>query len=259
MRRAIASGLLLLALGAGWFASVPLSYADDNTPADPPLPRVAPAAPVRTITVKGTGEASARPDQAIVGLGTETQAPTAREAQAQNAAKTNGVIDALKAAGIPPETIQTTGIGLFPVREQRPPRPGQSTSTESVIVGYRASASLRVKVPNVDQTGPVIDAAVQAGADEVQGIRFTLQDPSALRAEALRLAVQDARQWADALAGAAGVTITGVEAIVESGATLPPQPVSIGAGAAPAAANAPTPVEPGQLTVHASVSVTFSY
>lgn len=224
------------------------------------LTTAAPEAPTssRTITTNGSGEASARPDQAQVSLGAEVQAPTAQQAQSENATKINAVLDAVKAAGIPPENIQTISVGLTPVRT-RPeptPRPGQTTSPDTGIDAYRASATIRVKVTSVDQTGALIDTAVKAGANQVQGIQFELKDDSMLRNQALQSAVADARRRADALAAAANVKVTGVEAIIESGAVPPPRP---GAVSAPAAVQMSDTVnvEPGQLTVHASVSVTF--
>ena len=225
-----------------------------QTAAQTPAPAIG-----KTITVNGTGEASGRPDLTTISLGTEVQAATAGDAQAQNAAKINAVTDAVKRAGIPTENIQTTSVNLVPVRRSEP-RPGTGRSpADPGIEGYRASATIRLKVPGVDQTGAIVDAAVKAGADQVQGIQFSLTDESALRGEALKLAVADARRRAESLAGAINVQLTGVETIVESGASVPPpRPLAAAPAAAEARADATT-VEPGQLTVRASVSVTFSY
>lgn len=220
-----------------------------EAPAPPPEAPAAGQVGVRTITVNGVGTASARPDQVTVDLATEAQASTAVAAMADNARRIDSVIDAVRGVGIPSDNIQTTGINLFPIRS----RNGEA------IEGYRAVASIRVRVPDVDRAGAVIDAAIQAGAGQVSGIQFGLSDPADLRDRALRAAVADARRRADALADAIGVQITGVEAIIETGATPPPQPRAAAPAAAVAPGDAAPPIEPGQLTVRASVSVTFSY
>ena len=235
------------------------SAAPVSLPEPAPAPQTAVPATGRTITVNGTGEANGRPDQTRITVGTEVQAATAGDAQSQNAGKINAVTDAVKRAGIPAENVQTTSVNLFPIHSQEPrPVPGR-TPAAPAVEGYRASATIRIKVPGVDQTGAIVDAAVRAGADQVQGIEFSLQDDSALRAEALRLAVADARRRAEALAGAIGTQISSVEAVVESGATVPPpRPLAAPAAAEVRTADATT-VEPGQLTVQAGVSVTFGY
>lgn len=245
-----ATGLLAIILAAAVWSQAGVTRAQTPTP----------AVASRTITVNGTGTATARPDEAIVSLGTQVQAPTAAEAQAQNAQQINAVIEAMKNLGIPAANIQTTNISLFPImRDQPEPRPGASTTNQQpAIEGYRASATLRIKVTAVDQAGDVIDAAVVAGANQIQGIQFSLSDDAALRGQALQEAVGDARRHADAIAQVLGVQITGVEAVIESGAVAPPRPL-----AAPMAADARSAgqaqIEPGEQTVTAQVSVTYSY
>lgn len=250
---ALVGGLALAAAGPAW--------ADE---ADPPeawpvgttIAFEAPEAPAaqvvaRTITVGGTGEATARPDQATISFGTEAQSASAAEAMSLNAERINAVTAAVLASGIPAQNVQTTGINLSPVRNQ------SGTQT----IGYRASATINARVPGVEETGQLIDAATQAGASQVYGIQFSLRDPGVTRAEALRNAVADARRRADAIAESLGVQITGVEGVIESGATAPPAPrVTANVAAAPASGIGVAPdVQPGELTVRASVSVTFTF
>lgn len=259
MKRFLRGALALSLVGGLALASVAgPAWADEAEmveawPVAAEAPEVpAPQVGARAITVSGVGEATARPDQATISFGTEAQAATAAEAQSQNAERINSVTAAVRAFGIPAENIQTTSVNLSPVRNQA------GTTT----IGYRASATINVKIPGVDQTGQVIDTATQAGASQVYGIQFSLRDPGALRAEALRRAVADARRRADALADALGVQITGVDGVVEAGASAPPpvrspQPAAaaapgVGGGAAPN-------VEPGELTVRAGVSVTYTF
>lgn len=245
------TGLVAVLLATTIWARVGVTAAQGTTPV---------AAP-RTITVNGTGQASARPDEAIVTLGTRVEAPTAGEAQTQNTEKINAVIAAVKAAGLPTENIQTTNISLYPIQRNQPePRPGSSSSTQDPgIQAYQAGASIRIKVSNVDQAGQIIDTAVTAGANQVQGIQFDLKDDSTPRGQALQAAVGDARKRADALAQAINVQITGVESIIESGSTIsPPRPLAAPALAEAQAASAPQ-IEPGEQTVTAQVSITYSY
>ncbi|HEX2171579.1 MAG TPA: SIMPL domain-containing protein [Dehalococcoidia bacterium] len=280
------AGLLALILAAivWWRGEVSTAQpARTSTPAAPAaVDRVAPAtapngaaqvtaggppaqgapATSRTITVNGAGEASARPDQATVSLGTEVQAPAAGDAQSQNAAQINAVTAAVRAAGIPPENIQTSDVSLTPIHRNRPePMPGGPAATPGApaIDGYRAGATTRVKVPNVDQTGAIIDAAVKSGANKVQGIQFSLRDESAVRNQALANAVADAQRRASALAGAINVQITGVDAIVETGAAMPPRPMGAAQTAEAGVAAGAIAVEPGQQTVRVQVTVTFTY
>lgn len=251
------AGLVALLLAATVWSRAGVSTAQNTAPPGG-----------RTIMVNGAGEANARPDQATVNLGTEVQAITAGDAQAQNAARINAVTQAVRGAGIPPESIQTSNVSLTPItRDRTRPEPvpsgptapgGPTASAEPGIVGYRAGATIRVKVAGVDQTGAIIDAAVKAGANEVQGIQFSIKDESGLRAQALTRAVADARARADALAGAVNGRVTGVETIVEAGAVVPPRPGPVAQAAAARAADA-IAVEPGEQTVQAQVSVTFTY
>jgi uncharacterized protein YggE len=203
-------------------------------------------APSRTIVVAGSGSATGAPDQAIVSAGVETRAPTAQAAQSSNNTTMQAVLAAIKALGIPDKNIQTAGISLYPIENQN-----QSIS------GYNASNTVTVIIDNVDQTGQVLDAAVNAGANQSVGVRFAIKNSTDLRNKALTAAAADARQKADALAAAYGLTISGVNSISEQsvGGPIVSQPRALAAGAA-----APSvPIEPGELTVNAQVTVTFGY
>jgi uncharacterized protein YggE len=157
------------------------------------------------------------------------------------------VIAAIKGIGIPDKNIQTNGVSLYPIYDQ-----GQTIS------GYNASNNVVVTVDDVNQVGAVLDAAVRAGANQATNVQFGFKDESALRNQALAAAAADARGKADALAGALGLQITGIESVAEGGVSTPilqqPRPLAV-AAAAPAAA----PIEPGELEVVAQVTVVFGY
>lgn len=206
--------------------------------------------PQNVITVTGTAQVFASPDEAMVRLGVLEQATTAAEAQS----KANGVIQkflgALKALGIAKENIQTSRMALMPMYSQ--PKPGEMPR----ISGYQAQDTLAVRLTNFDLVGKVIDAGTSSGVNTVDGIDFQLRNSRGPRAQAYREAVADARSKADAVADALGVKILGVYDVhTDSGGYAPP-PRVMGMRMDMAGA-APTPVEPGQMEV--SVSVTIRY
>jgi len=201
----------------------------------------------RGIEVTGLGQIEAQPDEAIVDAGVQTRAATAQDAQATNNKTMQAVLDAIKAVGIPAKDIQTTDVSLYPIIDQ-----GDTVS------GYNASNSVTVTVENVGQAGAVLDAAVKAGANTANGIRFTFKDQTTLRNKALAAAAADARSKADVLAAALGLQISGVQSVTEGQVNIPipfAAPRAL-AGAAPSQA---VPVEPGQQTVTAEVTVVFGY
>jgi uncharacterized protein YggE len=211
----------------------------------PPVPSAAPNQS-HVIVVSGSGNVQVKPDQAYVSAGVQTRGRTAQEAQTENNQSMQSVINAIKALGIPATNIQTDGVSLSPQYDN-----------QQNLTGYVATNNVEVRVDQIDQAGAVLDAAVQAGANQAGNIRFTLKDDTASRNQALALAAKDARSKADALAAALNLQITGVDAVSEQSVSVPllVQPRSSFA-ANPAA---PVPVEPGQLTVSAQVTIQFSY
>ncbi len=144
------------------------------------------------------------------------------------------------------EEIRTSAVQVFPVYTV--PREGVQQ-----ITGYRASYMLTATLNNLTLVGQVIDAAISSGANVVQGITFGLRDATAARTEALGMAVREARQKAEVIAGAAGLRIRGIDRIVEGGGGIQVREIRATTAAAP------TPIEPGTVTVTAQVTVVFSY
>ncbi len=211
---------------------------------------------VRTISLSATGTVRRPPDQAVVSLAVETRAPNARQAAQQNATRMDAVVRALRDAGIPAAQIHTESYNLSPEYQYVQPTPGKPG--EQRLVGYVASNSVRVQVDSIARVGPTIDAAIAAGANRATGISFQLRDPDAARRDALKLAMETARQDAQALAQAAGQTL-GPLLQITTGVEQPRPLFAMRADrAAPAAAPAPpTPVEPGQLEITATVTVVY--
>lgn len=199
------------------------------------------------IVTSGQGRIEVAPDQAIVSVGGQAQRPTAADALAEVNRTGSQTIERLRALGLRPEALRTSAVQVFPVYST--PREGAAPQ----ITAYRATYVLTVTLSELGMVGRVIDAAIQAGANTIQGISFGLRDASRPRNEALALAVREAREKADTIAQAAGLRISGVERITEEGTAVQPREMRI------AAAPAPTPVEPGTVSVTAQVSVIYRY
>jgi uncharacterized protein YggE len=205
----------------------------------------------RTITVNGIGRASVRPDLAELRLGVTITAPSVESARTANSATLASIIARLKALGIGDRDLQTSIVSVSPQydysREGAPPR----------LVGYQFSNLVAAVIRDIERVGEAIDAALTAGATNVDRIAFRAADPSPAEREAREAAIADARRRAEAYAAAAGVTLGDVEAIVEAGAPVP-YPMPAMERLVFVAKDASTPIEPGENEVTASVTVTYS-
>ncbi len=221
------------------------------------------AAP-RVIRVAGTGEVRTAPDQAHIDLAVETFAPTAQAAGEENARLMERVVQALVRAGVPRTEIQTRGYSLYPEYAQPdPPRPmprGEPAPQPDRprIVGYRATNTVVVRTQDLARVGALIDTALGAGANRMDGLRFSLRDAEAAQNEAARQATQRARRTAESIAAALGVQLGQVlEANTATGAA--PMPVFARDSRMMMEAGAPpTPIQPGEQTVTATVMVVFA-
>lgn len=210
-----------------------------------------------TLTVTGDGETSTSPDRAVVELGAVAQAEQASTAQEQVNAIMQAAIGAIREAGIGDKMISTAGISLNPVYTDRQPIPlDRKSPPDPRITGYRAGNRVRVVIDDLKKVGDVIDAGVKAGANQVENLSFQLKDDTAARREALTEAAGKARAKADALASAMDLQIEGVLAVNEGGTDVfrPRMELAV---AGMAARNSSTPVQPGQVDVQASVTITY--
>jgi uncharacterized protein YggE len=206
------------------------------------------------MTVSGSADVRAVPDRAMIQLGVTTRASNAQAAMAKNSALMAQVVAALKQLGIPDTDLQTSYINLSPVYNNPPP---QDPPLEPQLIGFEANNVLVARLSDLTKLGPAIDAAVNAGANQIQGISFELSDEEPFRLAALQQAGVQARAKALALAVGLGISLGDVETVSESGV----QVVPVGRGVAPVssgAVSAPTPVLPGEMVVHADVQVLFS-
>jgi uncharacterized protein YggE len=197
----------------------------------------------RSIVVSGDGSVTSVPDRAQISFGVSTDARTASAALRGNAAEMTKVIAAIKGQGIPAADVRTEVVSLSPRYSQN----GES------IIGYQAANSVSATIRNLDKAGAVIDAAVEAGANQVNGPNLTRGDQTSLYRSALRAAIANARGKAQTIARASGLHIRRIIGVTESSAA-PSLPITdTGRASAPA-----TPIEPGTQVVQATVSVTFS-
>lgn len=212
---------------------------------------------VPTITVSGTGSVTTTPDEVIISVGVETTHTDPITAQQENAQKTGAVIDALKGLGIASEDIKTSGYYMY----------SRTPDDDSIFSGskevYVVTNTVTITYNDVSRAGEIIDTAVMSGANNVNSVRFTISDEKAqsLRAKALIAAVAQAKSDANTLAGALGVTITGVQDATTYGSSTPmvyANDLASGAMMEKAVASVPTPIEAGTLDVTATVNIVYA-
>lgn len=240
---AVTVALSLLAL----LPAAAVTAAESDQPAEP------------TVVVSGQGVVRSAPDEATVRLGVTAQETKADDAQAQVNRVANGIVDAVRALGVGNDAVQTSQLTLYPVYSDAQPRrlPGQSEDGEPRIVGYRASNVVSVRLTDLAKIGPVIDAGISAGANQVQGVDFQLRNDGAQRRDALAAAVTEAQAKAETIAAALGRTLGPVQRVEEGGVSIQTPHFERATMALRSAASAPTPVSAGDVEVNASVTVVY--
>jgi uncharacterized protein YggE len=204
---------------------------------------------VPSLTVTGSGKVSARPDMAQIQLGVVTEAPSAAKALSENNDAMAHLFGALERRGIARKDIQTTHFSVSPQYKR-----GTHGEHVPVIVGYQVNNAVRVKVRKLDALGQVLDELVQQGANQVQGISFSVTELTPLLDEARRKAVADAHRKADLYAKEAGVEVGRVLLIQEQAPHLP-GPLFVGAARAEAAG---VPIAEGELDFGATITMTYA-
>jgi uncharacterized protein YggE len=209
-----------------------------------------------TLAVTGQGEASAKPDLAVVRVGAAVQASAASDAQAKVNQVVQATLASLKGLGIDAQRISTSGVELSPLYSTPEPRRPGDVPPPPQVTGYQASNVVRVEVTDIQRVGEVIDAAVKAGANRIDGVSFELKDQGEARAKALRDAVADARIKANVMAEAMGLRLESVLEVNEEG-VQPFFPQARMRAAVGFAMESGTPIEPGQVRINASVTVRY--
>ncbi len=199
------------------------------------------------LTVQGDGKVSIAPDMATIVLGVETQNANASEAIRENAGLMNETIGALLAAGIAESEIQTSTFSLTTLPQDEPKTSGAKPKAPVFL----ATNQVTVKLNNTTDVGRVLDAAVKAGSNSIQGVSFDLRDPGPQKNMALTLAIEDAQKKAEVAANAAGVKLGRVLEITEGYGYVAAAAKSL------SFADIATPIQPGQLDVTSSVNVVY--
>ena len=202
-----------------------------------------------TISLTGTGVIDRAPDMATIRVGVNTGGKTAREALDENTANATEVIETLKAAGIAEADIQTSNFGIQPVYKDRK----LSSRSENPVDYYRVTNMVGAVIRDLDTVGTVLDKVITAGGNQVNGISFGLSTYDAAMDEARALAVADARRKAELYAEAAGVTLGPILSISEAGGHVAPRQEM----AMARMASAPVPIQGGELSVTANVSIVW--
>jgi uncharacterized protein YggE len=245
-----------------------------------PVPALAQPVPGSTISPLGpnsallslTAEGQSRraPDLAMFNAGVVTQGRTAAEALAENSRRMDAVVAALRRAGVAERDIQTAAISLQPrysnpeleaqlrARQMREAYVPPSEPRAPTIIGYEAQNNVQVRVRRLADMGRIVDALVEAGANQVNGPSFTLDEPAAALDEARAEAIANARRRAELYARAAGMRVVRILSISEGGGYYPVQQVFATSGESRMAPPPPPPpIAPGELTLGVSVSVQF--
>lgn len=205
---------------------------------------------VRQIEVQGQGQAEVQPDRATINLTVRTEHDEAKQASAENAEKMRAVIAALEEAGLESDDIQTAGYEIETRYDYENNKP--------VFAGYTALNHLTVLVRDLAKVGEILDIAVDAGANLIQGITFSVEDSSASYAQALEAATKDAEAKAKTLAEASGIASTlRPNQIIEI--SYSPTPMMRYEAQTLATTDAATPIQRSKISVVATVKISYSF
>lgn len=211
----------------------------------------------RTVSVTGSGLVNAQPDEAIVVLGVQTDAQTAKQAMAENSTQMQAVLDALHSANITSVDIQTQGLQLMPRYVEPTPLPQNQAQPQATpqnrIAGYTATNTVQVTVRNLNNLGSVLDQVVSAGSNSIQSISFDVSNQTQALDQARETAMKDALHKAQQLASLSNVKLGTVISINESSTN----PIPYQANLAMAKSAGAVPISPGTQAVMVSVQVTW--
>ena len=213
-----------------------------------PVSAVSPAVP--QISTTATGESKVQPDRATISFGVETRRPTAAQAGTDNARRQRAVLDTLKKLGLTDAQLSTAGYSVTPEMRYDTKQPQ--------VTGYIARNIVQADVRRIEQVGTLIDAALGAGANVVNSLRFFSSRADEARRLALADAVGKARSDAEAMAKAAG---GGLGPLIEMSTTGPARPMyeEVAMARMAASDSAVTPIDPGEQTITVFVSARWTF
>ena len=260
--------ILLLALALTAAATIACRDSDDNAPTPPantamvdsagssvdaPAPAAQPATSPTGIWVTGEGTIDLEPDLALLNVGVEVQAPTVSEARNEAAAAMDAVVAAVKARGLADADIQTSSFNIWPRYDY--------VEGVQTLAGYRVANSATIKMRDLDSVGDIIDDVADAGGDatRIDGISFTVEDPTPFMADLREAAVKNAKDKAQHYADLIGASLGNLVYLTEAGGGGPPVPVARAELAfADTASRAATSVSGGELTLRLTLQAAYA-
>lgn len=203
-----------------------------------------------TISVQGKGTVKASPDVAVADIAISVEGATAKGAQDEANVKSKAVVDYLKKAGIKDADIKTSGYNIYPQYDY--------VYGRSRIRGYQVTQSLTVKMRDMDKANTIVDGVVTAGANQVNSLRFEVDQPELLKSEARKLAIDDANKKADELRDQLHIGLGKIVSFSESGDYVPPIMYGMGGGAMAKEVSVTAPDLPaGENEIVVNVTITY--
>ena len=245
------------------FLAIAVLVATAVAPATAGMP---PYSPPIVITVTGQGSVSQTPDMATLSANVVSNDDAADRATSENNAVYQRLVAALAGLGVRESAITTTYYNMNFVPRPIPEEPVQSGAGSPRVsypvynrerYGYVVTRSLSIKIGDTSRVGKVIDAAVAAGATDVNGVTFGVEDSHGAYALALRKAVEDAQSQANAMASAAHLRIVRIKAMSQGYPQVFPTPMRMAASANVYNAQLPTNIQPHNVEVNATVTITY--
>lgn len=212
---------------------------------------------IPTLTVVATGSVTAPPDTAFVTLGMDTTGKSLTEAQRQNSATIQKVMERLRELKIDKERIQTAAFTVSPQYKPPPKRPSEAPPAPPEIVGYSISNTITIEVRDVEKVGTVIEEVLAAGANHFHGLRWALRDEQQARLNALKIAAGEAREKATALSQAVNVKLGRLMNVTEGSRVVAPMSRVGRAMAAMEGAGVEVPISSGEMKVEATVTLIY--
>jgi uncharacterized protein YggE len=234
MKRLFAALSVAVLIAAPAFAQVP----------EPPQ--------IATLTVDGEGQGFKAPDIVIIDIGVTTRADTPAAALADNSTQMQAVIDVVRGAGVEERDVSTSNFTINPVyAEQRPENYNQPPE----VIGYEVTNQATVRIRDISNSGTILDRVVAAGANRINGIRFTIDEPQPIRDEAMQAAIADAQRKAEVMAEAAGVRLVRILSLSTYANVQPVAMQRMDFAAAEAAP--PPPILGGEQAITATATIVY--
>lgn len=204
------------------------------------------------IHVTASANVDVIPDRVSVSAGVQSDGRTAQEAMARNSEQMRNVFAALASNGIAENDISTTNLNLSPRYDYE-----QRTNGQPLLVGYRASNQITIVSSDLERTGQLIDALLQAGLNNINGVNFTVSNPETAQAQARAAAIEKAKIKARMMAQSASVRLGRLLSLQE-GSTPAPIRYNEGMMARSMSADSAPPLAPGEREISSTVTMSYA-